>query len=130
MGQEVEYSLSVRPNNASCGNCLPAENVKILQKGSIFQPKILETVYNGIVLRPLRCVNPDQVEYCGLVQIMVDQTATTTHDFGITSLVNKRDLLQKHDTVTFKLDDNGRATEVSRRSDFLVKYFYNTSWYF
>lgn len=36
----------------------------------------------------------------------------STHDFGITSLTNKRHLLQKYDVVTFKKDENGRANEV------------------
>jgi len=35
------------------------------------------------------------------------------HKFGITSLINKRDLLQKDDFVTFKIDDTSRAVEVS-----------------
>ena len=37
----------------------------------------------------------------------------TTHEFGITSLKNKRDLLQKDDIVTFKIDEANRAVEVS-----------------
>lgn len=35
------------------------------------------------------------------------------HKFGITSLINKRDLLQKDDTVVFKIDETNRAVEVS-----------------
>lgn len=114
MGQEVEYNLSIRSNNSSCGNCLPAENVKVLSKGTIFQSKVYETTYSGVILRPLRCVNPDQVEYSGLVQLIDGNSGqgTTNHEFGITSLINKRDLLQKNDNVTFNLDENGRATEV------------------
>lgn len=34
------------------------------------------------------------------------------HKFGITSLINKRDLLQKDDTVVFKIDETSRAVEV------------------
>ena len=34
------------------------------------------------------------------------------HKFGITSLINKRDLLQKDDTVVFKVDETSRAVEV------------------
>ena len=36
------------------------------------------------------------------------------HKFGITSLINKRDLLQKDDTVVFKIDETSRAVEVRK----------------
>lgn len=113
LGQEVEYTISTRPNSTTAGSCLPAENVKTLQKGSIQQPKIFENVFNGEVVRPLRCVNPDQSEYCGLIKLSNENGDTmSTHEFGITSLTNKRHLLQKYDVVTFKKDENGRANEV------------------
>lgn len=113
LGQEVEYTLSKR-NGSNAGNCLPAENVKILPRGTIGQPKILETVYNGVVVRPLRCINPDQQEYCGLVELQNDTgEGISQHELGITSLTNKRDLLQKDDYVTFKVDEVGRAAEVT-----------------
>ncbi|GAB0096270.1 cold shock domain-containing protein E1 [Sergentomyia squamirostris] len=113
LGQEVEYTLSTRGSTPSGGNCLPAENVKIVPKGTINQPKILDVVYNGVVSRPLRCINPDQPEYCGVINLITDNgDVLSTHEFGITSLVNKRDLLQKNDAVSFKLDTRGRAAEV------------------
>lgn len=133
MGQEVEYTLSAR-NGLNAGNCIPAENVKIVQKGkctkshgdrkqtfehihssgTIPQPKVLEKSYNGYVIRPIRCINPDQPEYCGLIQMKLDDGANSSvHEFGITSVKNKRDLLQKDDVVTFQLDEAGRAAEVS-----------------
>lgn len=113
LGQEVEYTLSKR-NGSSAGNCLPAENVKVLAKGTIPQPKILEQIYNGVVVRPLRCINPDQQEYCGLVELRNDaDEGISRHELGITSLTNKRDLLQKDDHVTFKVDESGRAAEVT-----------------
>lgn len=112
LGHEVEYSLSTR-SAVNAGNCIPAENVKIIPKGSIPQPKVLPAVYSGVVLRPLRCINPDQLEYCGLVQVRNEAgDGLSTHEFGITSLKNKRDLLQKDDVVTFKVDDQNRAVEV------------------
>ncbi|XP_055613543.1 cold shock domain-containing protein E1 isoform X2 [Uranotaenia lowii] len=113
LGHEVEYSLSTR-SAVNAGNCIPAENVKIIPKGSIPQPKILPVAYNGVVLRPLRCINPDQLEYCGLVQVRSDTgESLSTHEFGITSLNNKRDLLQKDDMVNFKVDEAGRAVEIT-----------------
>lgn len=112
LGHEVEYTLSTR-NAINAGNCIPAENVKVLPKGTIQQPKVLPSSFNGSVLRPLRCINPEQVEYSGLVQVKNEHGDTlSTHEFGITSLKNHRDLLQKDDVVTFKIDELNRAMEV------------------
>lgn len=113
LGQEVEYSLSKR-NGSNSGNCLPAENVRILPKGTILQPKIIDVAYSGIVTRPLRCINPDQDEYSGLIELINDAgEPVSDHQFGITSLINKRDLLQKSDPVVFKVDETGRAVDVT-----------------
>lgn len=113
LGQEVEYTLSSRSNITSCGNCLPAENVRFLARGTISQPMVYDTVYTGTVVRPLRCVNPDQVEYSGLVRTGdANDDSGSVFEFGITSLINKRDLLQKNDNVSFKLDEDGRAREI------------------
>ncbi len=82
--------------------------------GTIVHPKILDGLYNGVVIRPLRCINPDQEEYSGLIQ-MKDENGENLlqYKFGITSLINKRDLLQKDDSVIFKVDETSRAVEVS-----------------
>lgn len=113
LGQEVEYTLSKR-NGSNAGNCLPAENVKILPRGTISQPAVLDSAYGGIVTRPLRCINPDQEEYSGLIELINDAgEAVSRHEFGITSLINKRDLLQKDDSVVFKVDETGRAVDVT-----------------
>lgn len=115
LGQEVEYTLAPNGNTSVSGNCLPAENVRTLPKNSIPQPAVLETVHNGVVARPLRCINPDQQEYAGLIELH-DELRTTVisqHEFGITSLVNKRDLLQKGDLVSFRIDESGRAADVN-----------------
>lgn len=115
LGQEVEYTLSKR-NMGNAGNCLPAENVKILPKGTIEQPLVLDIVYNGIVVRPLRCINPDQLQYSGLIECINDAgEPVSTHELGITSLTNKRDLLQKGDYVVFKIDEANRAAEVTAK---------------
>ena len=113
LGHEVEYTLSKR-NGSNSGNCLPAENVKILPKGTIPQPQVLDTIYNGKVVRPLRCINPDQQQYSGLIECINEEGDTmSTHELGITSLTNKRDLLQKGDFVVFKVDEANRAAEVT-----------------
>lgn len=112
LGNEVEYTLSKR-NGSNAGNCLPAENVKILPRGTIPQPTVFDALYTGRVVRPLRCINPDQQDYSGLVECVNDAGETvSTHELGITSLTNKRDLLQAADQVVFKVDEAGRAAEV------------------
>lgn len=88
--------------------------IKILFIGTITHPKILDGTYNGLVVRPLRCINPDQDEYSGLIQLKNENgECISQHKFGITSLTNKRDLLQKDDIVVFKIDEQSRAVEVS-----------------
>lgn len=85
------------------------------------QPLInFDKLYNGVVIRPIRCINPDQPEYCGLIQMKNDDgTIGSVHEFGITSVKNKRDLLQKDDVVTFRLDQVDRAAEVKRIISFM-----------
>lgn len=81
----------------------------------------MEKVYNGFVIRPIRCINPDQPEYCGLIQMKLDDGSNSSvHEFGITSVKNKRDLLQKDDIVSFQLDEAGRAAEVNSLQLFIM----------
>lgn len=88
--------------------------LKLYILGTIVHPKVLEGTYNGTVIRPLRCINPDQEEYSGLIQIKDENGENISqHKFGITSLTNKRDLLQKDDDCLFKIDETSRAVEVS-----------------
>merc|ERR1719391_1805718 len=64
VGQEVEYSIYSREK----GGKVSAEGVKPLSKGSIPKPATkTDEVLNGKVVRPLRSVNPDQADYCGLI---------------------------------------------------------------
>jgi cold shock CspA family protein len=65
VGQEVEYAVY----NREKGGKLSAEGVRALDKGTIAPPIGLADIYTGKVVRPLRSVNPDQDEYCGLIQV-------------------------------------------------------------
>ncbi len=65
VGQEVEYAVY----NREKGGKLSAEGVRALEKGTIPAHTALPDVYTGKVVRPLRSVNPDQEEYCGLIQL-------------------------------------------------------------
>ncbi|CAL4065525.1 unnamed protein product, partial [Meganyctiphanes norvegica] len=106
LGQEVEYTLSSRTGP---GGKVSAENVKSLPKGTLPMPKVLEIVYEGTILRSMRSINPDQSEYCGLVCIGNEDEDLGAHEFGITGIMNKRELLQPADQVNFQLDESRRA---------------------
>lgn len=51
LGQEVEYTLSPNGNTSTSGNCLPAETVRTIPKGSIEQPSIVDgSILNGMLV--------------------------------------------------------------------------------
>merc|ERR550539_148589 len=102
VGREVEYSIYSREK----GGKVSAEGVKPLTKGSI--PKAAtktDEVLNGKVVRPLRSVNPDQADYCGLIahKDLNDGSVLGEYEFGIASLLNKKELLQEGDPVSFQV---------------------------
>lgn len=109
LGQEVEYTISMRTGP---GGKLSAENVRVLPVGTIPAVKILGKVYEGTILRSLRSVNPDQQEYCGIVCNGKEEEKLGKYHFGITGLVNKKELLQPGDLVTFQLDEDGWAVNI------------------
>jgi len=79
--------------------------VRILRKGNIPPIPGKDETLNGKVVRPLRSVNPDQTDYCGLIQVKnEDGTVLTEYRFGIASLINKKELLQVGDAVQFHAD--------------------------
>lgn len=123
LGLEVEYNLGTR---GSAGSCMAAENVRVLPKGTIQMPPCAGPPIEGTVVRPLRCVNPDQAEYAGLVQSTEGKFFKSylkvffklsldgaEYEFGITGLVNKRELLQPGDPVQFQVDGDGRAANIA-----------------
>lgn len=62
---EVEYCVY----NREKGGKLSAEGVKVLSKGAIPAWEGKDDLLVGKVIRPLRSVNPDQDDYCGLIQV-------------------------------------------------------------
>nr|AGZ87457.1 glutathione S-transferase mu2 [Tetranychus cinnabarinus] len=64
LGNEVEYTLSVKNSK------LNAEYVKKLPSGSTPGEESEPEMLNGTVIRSVRCLNPDQDEYWGLVQVI------------------------------------------------------------
>merc|ERR550532_3713746 len=103
VGQEVEYSIYSRDK----GGKVSAEGVKPLSKGAIPKAPCKEDVLNGKVMRPLRSVNPDQADYCGLIVAKSeDGTILGEFEFGIASLLNKKELLQEGDPVNFQVSQS------------------------
>ncbi|KAK3918613.1 Cold shock domain-containing protein E1 [Frankliniella fusca] len=112
LGFEVEFTLNIR---GTSGTCMSAENVKVLPKGTLKAPTVLPDVLDGKVVRPLRSVNPEQEQYAGLIEASTEAEGEkgAEYEFGITSLTNKRELLQIGDPVHFQVDSQGRAANVA-----------------
>lgn len=114
LGDEVEYAIKCKNGKVS------AETVVKLPQGSIVQEQIQPEVFLGKVLRSLRRADPQQVEYSGLIkrvaseeqdseeengveQEIQDKDQSFTVEYGITSLVDKKTLLQPGDKVRFQI---------------------------
>lgn len=98
LGDEVEFTLSRKTSKVS------AENIRKLPKGTVAGEDVQPGVLDGKIIRCLRIVNPEQDEYPGLVQVGVDDDPKAeTYQYGITSLADKRDFLQKGDIVKFQV---------------------------
>ncbi|XP_076445198.1 cold shock domain-containing protein E1-like [Babylonia areolata] len=113
LGDEVEYTLARKSSKMS------AENIRKLPKGTVGPGE--DIVYSkgtvqGKIVRPMRIVDPEQDEYCGLVQAgleVEEGEPLVTYPYGITSLADKRDFLQKGDIVSFQVA-KVKGTEVLR----------------
>merc|ERR1711981_439357 len=99
VGLEVEYTVFNREKGGKMG----AENVRLMRRGTIPSLSGQGEVLHGKVVRPLRSVNPDRTDYCGLIQVKDgDGSMITEYRFGIASLINKKELLQIGDAVQFQ----------------------------
>ncbi|XP_055510793.1 cold shock domain-containing protein E1 isoform X2 [Leucoraja erinacea] len=100
VGDAVEYNSS-----KGKGNKVSAE--KVAKSTTVNDPsdEVYPTVYTGKVLRPLRSVDPQQAEYQGLVEVTEEGSDEKgeVYPFGIISLANKTDCLQKGETIKFQL---------------------------
>ncbi|ELU07507.1 hypothetical protein CAPTEDRAFT_158253 [Capitella teleta] len=99
LGDEVEFILSRKTAKVS------AENIRKIPKGSVAPEELLPGFLDGKVLRCMRILNPGQDDYPGIVQVGTDDDdlKPDTYPYGITSLADKRDFLQKGDIVKFQL---------------------------
>lgn len=131
VGQEVEFGMTHK------GNKLSAECVRKLAPGTIPKEDIQPEVLNGVILNPVRCFNPDQESYPGRVRLathvedldeklaaaeemdekLLELSAENAdeklpeYEFGITSLVDKHEFLQKGDVVQFQIGINKKGKE-------------------
>ncbi|XP_077530803.1 cold shock domain-containing Unr isoform X2 [Haemaphysalis longicornis] len=109
-GQEVEYGMVMKGSkrSAECVRKLPAGT--LTDHAETVQPE----VHNGTVERPVRCFNPDQEEYAGLIRLTIsgeNAEPGPAYPFGITSLSDKHELLQKNDVVQFQVAVTGSGVE-------------------
>jgi len=113
LGDEVDFTISRKTGKAS------AENIKKLPKGSVAPETVSSEVLDGIIMRCMRIVDPGQEEYPGIVQEGTEEDSeATSYTYGITSLADKRDFLQKGDLVKFsvatiKATGETRATDIA-----------------
>jgi len=98
LGDEVEFTLAKKTNKVS------AESIRKLKSGTVAPEEIVPGLLDGKITRCMRIINPEQDEYPGLVQCGVDDDPQNeTYTYGITSLADKRDFLQKGDIVKFQV---------------------------
>uniref|UniRef100_A0AAX7SU22 Cold shock domain-containing protein E1 n=1 Tax=Astatotilapia calliptera TaxID=8154 RepID=A0AAX7SU22_ASTCA len=113
LGDTVEYNLS-----KGKGNKVSAEKVTKVAAVNGIGEDVGGTVMTGKVIRPIRSVDPSQTEYQGLVEFSEEgwYPIMTTHvkqficgskvqnyPFGIMSMANKSDCLQKGEQVKFQV---------------------------
>ncbi|KAM9319449.1 cold shock domain-containing protein E1 isoform 3-T3 [Gastrophryne carolinensis] len=128
IGDMVEYCLS-----KGKGNKVSAERVSKVYQVNGSKDEVNPTVYWGRVVRPLRCVDPTQTEYQGMIEVLeevvdkqkiAEETPEQTEEaeaedstetnqqasmkgrlfpFGIVGMANKTDCLQKGEAVKFQL---------------------------
>eukprot|EP00918_Siedleckia_nematoides_P008348 GHVU01018104.1.p1 GENE.GHVU01018104.1~~GHVU01018104.1.p1 ORF type:complete len:815 (+),score=93.18 GHVU01018104.1:360-2804(+) len=93
----VEFSLARKTNKVS------ADYICKSNKNPASLEEVNPTVLDGKVIRCMRIINPDQDDYPGLVKIINEDENSECYPYGITSLVDKRDFLQKGDNVKFQV---------------------------
>jgi cold shock CspA family protein len=124
LGDEVQFSETKKSDKRS------AENVTRVLSSTIQDENIQSKILEGVVLRPMRTVDPEQEEYEGLLQLVsctqpddgdekvANNDDTTLYKYGITDVLQKKEALQKGDKVNFQLrldrvTNRERATNIS-----------------
>lgn len=96
--------------------------VRKLPQGAIKVNDVLSLIFNGVVTRSVRCFNPEQEDYCGLIECKDDDYLLNANnpnepfEFSMASLADIHDFVQKDDIVTFQIElnngDKKRAVNV------------------
>jgi hypothetical protein len=72
------------------------------------------TIYSGKAIRPLRGVDPTQIEYQGLTETVEEgDMKGEVYPFGTVGMANKRDCLQKGESVKFQLCVPGQNAQTT-----------------
>uniref|UniRef100_A0A287D308 Cold shock domain-containing protein E1 n=1 Tax=Ictidomys tridecemlineatus TaxID=43179 RepID=A0A287D308_ICTTR len=99
LGDMVEYSLS-----KGKGNKVSAEKVNKTHSVNSITQEADPTIYSDNVIFPLRGVDPIQIEYQGMIEIVDEgDMKGEMYPFGIVGMANKGDCLQKGESVKFQL---------------------------
>ncbi|KAI1301608.1 Cold shock domain-containing protein E1 [Halotydeus destructor] len=101
LGEEVEYSTSFK------GGKQAADFVRKIASGTISREEVRPEALSGVVTRSVRCLNPDQDEYSGVIEYdgtMEELANNDNHyEFSMTGLNNIHEFIQKGDEVTFQV---------------------------
>lgn len=105
LGDDVEFTVSRKGGKPAAG---VVRRSKVTSKPMMVEEKVRD----GVIIRSVRICNPDQNEYKGEIE---DSTDGKRYSFCVMSLVDKRDILQPNDKVSFRLatdpnlEENGKS---------------------
>ncbi|OAF67488.1 hypothetical protein A3Q56_04767 [Intoshia linei] len=86
-------------------------------------------------MRCIRTVNPNQEDYSGIIMTHDSENEYKTYEYGVTSLADKHDFLQRNDIVHFQIakvisTDELRATNVQAIRDYKMAAIYSIKDYY
>lgn len=94
------------------GTKYSAEYVRKLPANSIPTYEVQNEILTGVVARSVRCLNPEQEEYPGIIRLnntlngSGDEHEIKEYEFSMVSLADIHDYIQKGDIVEFQLGYN------------------------
>jgi len=129
---DIELGDGVKYVETKKGGKRSAENVTRVMVSPVDDEDVQPTILDGVILRPMRTVDPEQEEYEGLLQLVqpddgdekVPHDDGTLYSFGITDVMEKKEALQKGDKVNFqmrtdKMTKKERPTNISCKRNVL-----------
>jgi len=132
---DIELGDGVKYVETKKGGKRSAEGVTRVQVNPVDDDDVQPTILDGVILRPMRTVDPEQEEYEGLLQLQsyqqpddgdekVSRDDGNLYTFGITDVLEKKEALQKGDKVNFqmrrdKITKKERPTNISCKRNVL-----------